>query len=369
MIEEFVSAIQNLFGHAGLVSAVGIAAALIVGWVVFAVTFVAARQVASKTDSDVDNMLVRHARAPSRIMIPLIAVLLVVPALPLGEGAGEITRRILSLAITGCVGWYVLASISFIGDLAAERIRIDHADNLREREVRTRVQIFQRVATVLVVVITVAAMLMTIPGVRHVGISLFASAGVAGIVIGFAARSALANLVAGIQIALSAPIRIDDVVIVEGEWGWIEEITTTFVVVRIWDLRRLVVPLSYFIERPFQNWTRITADILGTVFIYADYTVDVPAVREELHRILEGSEKWDGKVWGLQVTNATERTLELRALMSAPNSSDAWTLRCEVREKLLDYLQEHHPESLPLTRAEVHAEGLSAGGPEPLAAA
>jgi Mechanosensitive ion channel, beta-domain len=168
-----------------------------------------------------------------------------------------------------------------------------------------------------------------------------------------AMRPTLASLIAGVQIALTQPIRIDDVVIVEGEWGWIEEIQTTFVVIRIWDLRRLVVPLSYFIEKPFQNWTRVTADLLGTVFLYVDYTIPVEEVRQELHRLLEASGMWNGKTWGLQVTDAREHTLELRALMSAPNGPKAWDLRCYVREGLIQYLQQRHPESLPRTRADV----------------
>jgi hypothetical protein len=208
-------------------------------------------------------------------------------------------------------------------------------------------------------------MLMTFPAIRHIGITLFASAGVAGLVVGMAARSTLSNLFAGIQIALTEPIRIEDVVIVEGEWGWIEEIGTTYVVVRIWDLRRLVVPLSYFIEHPFQNWTRVTADLLGTVIVYADYTVPVEEVRAELHRILQASEMWDGKVWGLQVTDATEHTLQLRALMSAADSSIAWDLRCHVREKLVAFLQERHPHSLPRVRAELDKASPQQPAPTP----
>ena len=149
------------------------------------------------------------------------------------------------------------------------------------------------------------------------------------------------------------PIRLDDVVIVEGEWGRIEEIGTTYVVVRIWDFRRLVVPLSYFIEKPFQNWTRKSADLLGTVFIYTDYTVPVDEVRSQLHAVLQSSGLWDGKTWGLQVTNATENVVELRALMSAPDSGTAWDLRCEVREKMIKFLQEKFPDSLPKLRAEL----------------
>jgi len=139
----------------------------------------------------------------------------------------------------------------------------------------------------------------------------------------------------------------------ENEWGWIEEITLTYVVVRIWDLRRLVLPISYFIESPFQNWTRVSADLLGTVFIYTDYTVPVEEVRQELHRILKSSDKWDGKVWGLQITNASEHTMELRALMSTADSSLGWDLRCEVREKLIEFIQKKYPDALPKTRAEL----------------
>ena len=193
---------------------------------------------------------------------------------------------------------------------------------------------------------------MTFPSLRAVGFSLFASAGAAGLIVGLAARPTLSNLIAGLQIALTDPIRIDDVVIVEGEWGWIEEINTTYVVIRIWDLRRLVVPLTHFIEKPFENWTRRSADILGTVFFYADYTVPVDEIRAALRRIVEASELWDGEVCGLQVTNATERTVELRALVSAATSPAAWDLRCIVRERMIEYLKRQYPESLPRVRAE-----------------
>jgi small-conductance mechanosensitive channel len=211
----------------------------------------------------------------------------------------------------------------------------------------------QRILAASIVVITVCLIFMSIPSIRQIGITLFASAGIAGIVAGLAARPALTNLIAGVQLALTQPIRIDDVVIVEGEWGWIEEIRMTFVVVRVWDLRRLVVPLSYFMEKPFQNWTRTKADILGTVFLYVDYAVPVQRVREELHRILKADDLWDGEVWGLQVTNATESAIELRALMGARNSEDAWNLRCHVREQLIGFLHREHPESLPRLRAEL----------------
>jgi small-conductance mechanosensitive channel len=193
-------------------------------------------------------------------------------------------------------------------------------------------------------------MLMTFPAVRHIGTSLLASAGLAGLIVGMAARSTLTNVIAGIQVAISQPIRIDDAVVVEGEWGWIEEIDASYVVVRIWDLRRLIVPLSYFIEKPFQNWTRTRADLLGTVMIYTDFTAPVEEIRQELLRILKSTPLWDGKTWGLQVTDATYQSMQLRALMSARNGPTAFDLRCYVRENLIKFLQEKFPASLPQGR-------------------
>ncbi|HSR55061.1 MAG TPA: mechanosensitive ion channel domain-containing protein, partial [Alphaproteobacteria bacterium] len=246
------------------------------------------------------------------------------------------------------------------GDIIVERFRIDHTDNLAQRQVRTRMLIISRICSAVVIIVTAALILMTFPNVRNVGVSLIASAGAAGLIFGLAARPTISNLIAGVQVALTQPIRIDDVVIVEGEWGWIEEITMTYVVVRIWDQRRLVVPLSHFIEKPFQNWTRNTADILGTVYLHADYTVPVPRLREELKRLVQDHPKWDGNVCGLVVTGAGERTVELRALVSAASSPDAWDLRCDVREGLIGFLQENYPECLPRVRAELDAPGPDA---------
>ena len=205
---------------------------------------------------------------------------------------------------------------------------------------------------VLIVIVAVSAVLMSFDTVRQIGISLLASAGVAGIIIGIAAQKSIATLIAGIQIAVTQPIRIDDVVIVEGEWGRIEEITLTYVVVRIWDQRRLVVPISYFLEQPFQNWTRTSSELIGSVYLYTDYSVDIEAVRRQLGSIVRATPLWDKRVENLQVTAATDKGLELRALVSASNASEVWDLRCLVRERLLDYLQKHHPESLPRVRIE-----------------
>jgi small-conductance mechanosensitive channel len=204
-----------------------------------------------------------------------------------------------------------------------------------------------------ITVFGLASMLMVFESVRQFGTAIIASAGVAGIIVGFAAQKSIATLLAGFQIAMTQPIRIDDVVIVENEWGRIEEITLTYVVVRIWDLRRLILPITYFIETPFQNWTRQSADILGTVFLHTDYNVPLDKLRSEFKRVLEASPLWDKKVCVLQVTDSNERTLEIRALASARDASAAWDLRCEVREKLVTYLQRNYPESLPRIRAAV----------------
>lgn len=217
----------------------------------------------------------------------------------------------------------------------------------------TQTRVISNIIVGAVIVLVASFMLMTFPAVKQIGVSLLASAGVLGVVLGFAAQKTLGNVIAGIQIALAQPIRLDDAVVVENEWGWIEEITLTYVVVRIWDLRRLVLPISYFVEKPFQNWTRTSADILGSVFLYTDYTVPVEEVRAELGRLLEKSTYWDKKVNVLQVTNATDRTIELRALMSAENSPTAWNLRCEIRERLLEFLQRKYPKSLPRSRVEL----------------
>jgi small-conductance mechanosensitive channel len=300
-----------------------------------------------------DDSFVRHSRGPAKLILPLLALVAALPFVPIPPAILNPVRHATALGLIGSIGWLAIAMIDIFEDVVASRYTIEVADNLMARRIQTQVEVLRHIAVVLVAVITIAVMLMTFPNVRHVGESLFASAGLAALVAGLAARSTLSSVIAGVQIALTQPIRLEDVVIVEGEWGWIEEINTTYVVVRIWDLRRLVVPLSYFIEKPFQNWTRTTADILGTVFIYTDYTVPVEEIRQELHRILQSSPLWNEKAWGLQVTDAKEHTMELRALMSAADGGKAWDLRCYVRERLIQFLQEHYPQSLPRTRAEL----------------
>jgi small-conductance mechanosensitive channel len=244
----------------------------------------------------------------------------------------------------------IIAIIRVLKNQLLKNYDVSLADNLKMRKVHTQYNILEKILIFIIIVIATAVALMLFDGVRNIGISLFASAGVAGIILGLSAQKALGTILAGLQIAITQPIRLDDVVIVENEWGWIEEINLTYVVVRLWDKRRLVVPTTYFLEKPFQNWTRTSADILGSVFIYTDYTMPFEPLRKELTRLLQATPLWDKKVNVLQVTDARENTIEIRALMSAATSPEAWDLRVYVREKLIEFIQRQYPQSLPRTR-------------------
>jgi small-conductance mechanosensitive channel len=213
------------------------------------------------------------------------------------------------------------------------------------------------VIDIIIVIITVSTALMTFDSVRQYGVSLFASAGAAGIIVGLAARPLLSNLIAGLQIAITQPIRIEDAVIIENEWGWVEDIAATYVVIRLWDWRRMVVPLSYFIEKPFQNWTRDTASLIGVIALHVDYRADVPRIRRWLEGAIKESKLWDGAVVNLQVIDADSRTIELRALVSARNAPQSWDLRCEMREKLIAFIRDEMPEALPRERAILIPQG------------
>lgn len=246
--------------------------------------------------------------------------------------------------------WILIAVIRLFFRQVLKHYDIRQADNLRSRKVHTQYNILERIIIFIIILTAISITLMLFEDVKKIGFSLFASAGIATVILGLAAQKVIGTILAGLQIAITQPIRIDDVVIVEKEWGWIEEIALTYVVVRIWDKRRLVLPSTYFIEQPFQNWTRTTAEILGTVFIYASYHVPIDALRDELTRLLNTNPLWDGQVNNMQVTDAKENMIEIRALVSARNSSDAWDLRVFVREHLIGYLQKNYPECLPVTR-------------------
>jgi small-conductance mechanosensitive channel len=310
---------------------------------------------AKRTDTWVDDAIAEHLPRPIRWLLPLVALELAMPVLGLADRTEDTLQHVLLVMIIVGAGWLTVKAVRVVEDVVQRRFDVGSDDNLAARSVQTQVRGFRNVAVFVVVVLTLGFVLMTFESVRQVGTGLLASAGVAGLVLGFAAQRSIATLLAGIQIAISQPIRIDDVVIVEGEWGRVEEIRLTYVVVKIWDLRRLVVPVSYFIDKPFQNWTRTSANLLGAVHLHCDYAVPVEEVRKEFKRILDGSERWDGNVWSVQVTDATERTMVVRALFSARTAGDQWELRCEVRERLIDFLRREYPEALPRIRGELRA--------------
>ena len=257
------------------------------------------------------------------------------------------------------MAWILYAGIRTFKRKFLEKFDTSLEDNLRSRKFQTQFDILERIIVFLIILISIGAILMLFDNLKLIWISLYASAGVAGIIIGFSAQRIIGAVIAGIQIAITQPIRLDDVVIIEGEWGRIEEITLTYVVEQIWDQRRLIVPTTHFFEKPFQNWTRTSAEILGTVFIYTDYNVPFDKLREELTRLLHSSPLWDKRVNVLQVTDAKERTLEIRALMSAKDSGIAFDLRVYVREGLIAFLQKNYPESLPRTRVVMEDSGIT----------
>jgi small-conductance mechanosensitive channel len=330
-----------------------IGGALILGGFTHYLIFKMMQNLAKRTQAVLDNSLLKHCRRPSRVILPVLFIYIFLPLATISPKYKDMFERGLVLLLIVSVAWLIIKLPYVAEDIISKRFRKDDRDDLRARKINTQIQIFKKIVGVIVAVLALGAILMTFDKLRHLGASLLASAGIIGIVVGFAAQHTLGTLVAGLQIAITEPIRIDDVVIVENEWGWIEEINLTYVVVRIWDLRRLILPITYFIQKPFQNWTKLSADLLGTVLLYVDYTVPVQEVREELYRILKNSKLWDGQAWGLQVTNATEHSVELRALVSASNSSNVWDLRCEVRERLIAFIQETFPGGLPKVRAEV----------------
>lgn len=248
------------------------------------------------------------------------------------------------------IAWFLIILLRRIKRQVLKQYDINKEDNLKSRKVYTQFNILEKVIVFIIILTAIGLILLSFESIREVGVGIFASAGVAGIILGLSAQKVFGALMAGIQIAITQPFRIDDAVVVEGEWGWIEEINLTYVVVRLWDKRRLVLPSTYFLEKPFQNWTRSSADIIGTVFLYTDYNVPFDALRTELKRILEKTDLWDKKVQVLQVTDSKEFTVETRILVSAKNSPTAWDLRVYVREKMIDFIKENYPDSLPRTR-------------------
>lgn len=304
--------------------------------------------------------IITRMRGLTRLALLIVAVFVALPVAPLEPGLKYFIARMLLMAIIALIGWAAITALHVSADIYLRRYRLDVEDNLLARKHNTQVRVLLRSIDVLIVLFTLGAALMTFQTVRQYGVSLFASAGVAGIVAGLAARPVLSNLMAGVQLAMTQPIRLEDAVIVENEYGNIEEITSTYVVVRLWDLRRMIVPLTYFIEKPFQNWTRESSTLLGAVLIYVDYRAPVDVIRSKAEEIVRASKLWDGRVFNVAVTDFKSETMEMRILATAGDSGKAFDLRCEIREKLIDFLQREHPEALPRQRTELAVDKAAA---------
>ncbi|HEV7824652.1 MAG TPA: mechanosensitive ion channel domain-containing protein [Mycobacteriales bacterium] len=327
-----------------LVYAAVCAAAAAVGWLSGVVT----RRLARRHPF----LLTAHRRCRHPWIATLVAAaaLIALPLLPLGPDARGTVRHALTIAVIVSVTWLGVRAARVAEDGLFRRLRVDVADNRRIRKVRTQVTVVRRILVALLVLLAAAAVLMTFARLRTLGASLLASAGVAGIVGGLAAQSTLGNVFAGLQLAFTDALRFDDVVVVEGEWGRIEELTLTYVVVHLWDERRLVLPTSYFTTKPFQNWTRTGSRVLGAATLYLDYSTPVEALRAEAERVIAASPLWDREDWVLQVVDTTETTMVVRVLASAADAGQAFDLRCEIREKLLGWLNARHPYALPRAR-------------------
>lgn len=300
--------------------------------------------------SVVFSAMLKATRRAGAFALPLLAMQVVWGSAPDTLAHIGIVRHVNGLLLLAAATWLVMQAIGGLADGVIARHPIYIEDNLQARRIATQTRVLSRSAMVVILIAGIAMALMTFPGARQLGASLLASAGVLGIIGGLAARPVFANLIAGLQLALAQPIRIDDVLIVEGEWGRVEEITGTYVVLKIWDERRLIVPLQWFIENPFQNWTRTGSQILGTVFLYVDYATPIEPLRAEAKRLVEAMPEWDGRVFAVQVTDATDKSIQVRVLVSSASSGKNFDLRCKLREALVAFLAREYPDSLPVVR-------------------
>ncbi|GAA4929574.1 mechanosensitive ion channel family protein [Mucilaginibacter defluvii] len=304
----------------------------------------------NRNDYSLFRSIIVHTGRPMNHFVPLLVLNLMLPLMDMQKRFYIPFSRFIEISLIISFAVLLVSSIKVFEDYMYHVYDLNKEDNLKERKIRTQLQFIRRILVTFIVLVAVAVVLLSFDNVRKIGAGLLTGVGIGGIIIGFAAQKSLANFLAGFQIAFTQPLRIDDVLVVEGEWGRVEDITLTYVVLNIWDQRRLILPINYFIEKPFQNWTRTTSQILGTVFLYLDYNTPVDAIRAEFDRLLDATKLWDKRVKVIQVTDAKENTIEIRALMSARNSSQAFDLRCYIRENLINFLRDNYPESLPLQR-------------------
>lgn len=331
--------------------------ALLLGWLLRRGLLALARRAHANRATRMRARIVEVVAVPASFALPLVFLGIAISLTPLPGPLTDRLQHFIGLGVLGCMVWLAVRAVSAFEARILREHPVDVVDNLAARRVQTQTGVIASVIKGAIIVVGVALALMTFPAIRQIGATLLASAGVVGLVAGIAARPVFGNLIAGLQIALAQPIRLDDVVIVEGEWGRVEDITGTYVVVRIWDERRMVVPLQWFIEHPFENWTRQSAQLLGTAFLWLDYRTPMADVREALQRICESDARWDGRVCVAQVTETADTTIQVRLLVSAGNSGDLFDLRCAVRERMIDFLATTHPQSLPRLRVGVDDPG------------
>jgi len=333
--------------------------ALVLGLLVHRALLALSRRADAHAATRMRARVVQVIATPAAVALPLLFLSIAIRATPLPESWLDRVQHGLGIGVLLCLTWLAVRAVGAVERRILREHPVEVADNLDARRIQTQTRVLSRIAQGAIILAGVSIALMTFPAVRQFGTTLLASAGIIGLVAGIAAKPVFGNLIAGLQIAMTQPIRLDDVVIVQGEWGRIEEIDSTYVVVRIWDERRLVVPLQWFIENPFENWTRTTSQLLGTAFLWLDYRTPMAEVRVALQRICESDERWDGRVCVAQVTDSDRSTLQVRLLVSARNSGDLFDLRCAVRERMIDFLNASHPYALPRVRV---ARAIRAAG-------
>src|SRR6202012_1714725 len=331
-----------------------VVSALIIGFILKLVITAILHFYKNKKDFSLFKSIISRLGPPLNFFVPLLILDFTTPLLEITKLWDTALDRILDIFVIIAFANLLIGAFKIFEDYVYHQYDITGEDNLKGRKVRTQMIFVRKVVIIIIVVVTLSIILLSFSSVRKIGAGLLTGVGIGGIIIGFAAQKSLSNFLAGLQIAFTQPIRIDDVLVVEGEWGRVEDITLTYVVLNIWDQRRLILPINYFIQKPFQNWTRTTSQILGTVFLYLDYNTPLDALREEFDRLLDKTPLWDKRVKIIQVTDAKEKTMEVRVLVSASNSSKAFDLRCFIREGLIMFIRDKHPESLPLNRIAIN---------------
>lgn len=329
-----------------------VSAALLTGFV-FKAAATSLLQLYSKTNHNYSlfRSSVKRLKNPLTWFLPLIALNLALPFMELGHKQSVIFNKITDILLIVVFSMVLIAVVNIFEDFLYHLYNLNKSDNLRERKILTQIQFVRKFIISLIVIVTIGAVLLSFSSLRRIGAGMLTGVGISSVIVGLAAQRSLGNLLAGFQIAFTQPIRLDDVLVVEGEWGKVEEITMTYVVLDIWDHRRLILPINYFIEKPFQNWTRTTSEIFGTVFLHLDYTAPFDKIRKEFNRLLLTTDLWDKRAGVMQVTDTTQNTVEVRLVVSAENSGKAFDLRCYIRENIVTFIQDNFPESLPKTRA------------------